>query len=323
MELAPIAMFVYNRLDMVKKTLCSLKKNIYAEDSILHIFADGAKPNISNSELEKVKKVRDFIKSEQWCKEVIIVESKVNLGLANSIIKGVTDVVNKHGKVIVLEDDLLLSPNFLSFMNSALSLYENESKVGSISGYVYPVKEKFPDLFFATLPECLGWATWKRAWNVFETDIYKCIAFFDSEDKIRRFEYNYSYGAYDFLFAQKSKKVDSWYIRWAASLFHHNMLTLYPGNNLVSHIGYEAGTHKYPSFLKSEPISSDVSEVCLIPIEISNEGERLIENYYNDYKMKLKKYYNNPFTLHKAVIRKWIGLLLPHGLYLYLKKKTF
>lgn len=323
MKLAPIAMFVYNRMDMVKKTLYSLKENIYAEESILYIFADGAKPNTSNSELEKVKKVRDFIRSEQWCKEVVIVESNVNLGLANSVIKGVTDVVNKHEKVIVLEDDLLLSPNFLSFMNTALSLYENESKVGSISGYVYPMREKFPDLFFATLPECLGWATWKRAWDVFEIDIYKCIAFFDSEDKIRRFEYNYSYGAYDFLFAQKNKKVDSWYIRWAASLFHHSMLTLYPGNNLVSHIGYEAGTHKYPSFLKPEPISSKVSEVCLIPIVISNEGERLIEKYYNDYKIKLKKYYNNPFTLHKAVIRKWIGFLLPHGLYLYLKKKAF
>ncbi len=322
MKLAPIAMFVYNRLDMVKKTLYSLKKNTCADQSMLYIFADGAKTNISNSELEKVRKVREFIRSEQWCKDVIIIESKENQGLANSIIRGVTDVINKHGKIIVLEDDLLLSPDFLSFMNEALLLYENEPKVGSISGYIYPMKEKFPNLFFATLPECLGWATWKRAWDMLETDIYKCIAFFDSEEKIRRFEYNYSYGAYDFLFAQKNKKVDSWYIRWAASLFQHNMLTLYPGNNLVSHIGYEAGTHKYPSFLKPEPISSDVPEVCLIPIEASDEGEKLIEKYYNEYKIRLKKYYNNPFTFHKAVIKKWIGFLLPHGLYLYLKKKA-
>ena len=323
MDLAPIAMFVYNRLDMAKRTLHSLKENILAKDSTLYIFADGAKEGISNNELDKVKEVREFIRSDRWCKEVIIIESDINKGLANSIIEGVTKVINQHGKIIVLEDDLLLSPYFLNFMNSALSMYEDEEKVGSISGYIYPMQEQFPDLFFATLPECLGWATWKRAWNVLETDIYKCIAFFDSEEKIRKFEYNHAYGAYDFLFAQKNKKVDSWYIRWAASLFHHNMLTLYPGNNLVSHIGYEVGTHKYPSFLKPEPISSKVSQVCLIPIKVSIEGEKLIEDYYNDYKKKLKAYYNNPFTFHKAVLRKWIGLLLPHGLYLYLKRKKF
>ncbi len=159
MNLSPIALFVYNRLEETQKTIEYLTKNELAEKSKLFIFSDGFK---DEKDKLKVNEVRNYLRTIRGFEEIKIIEKEKNYGLANSIIKGVTGVVNEYGKVIVLEDDLLTSPYFLKFMNDALYLYERENRVGAICGYVYSMKEQLPETFFLRFFNSWGWATWKK-----------------------------------------------------------------------------------------------------------------------------------------------------------------
>src|SRR3989338_525512 len=131
MKLAPITVFVYNRPWHIKQTIESLKKNKEAKKSDLFIFSDGPK---NEDDQKKVDEVRKYIKKVNGFKMVTIIERQKNLRLANSIIAGVTEIINKYGKIIVLEDDLIASPYFLKFMNKGLDLYKKEERVASIHG---------------------------------------------------------------------------------------------------------------------------------------------------------------------------------------------
>jgi len=138
--LAPIVLFVYNRLDHTQVVIETLLKNTLAKDSELYIFSDAAK---SENGIEKVNEVREFIRDDSWhtgLKKVSIVEAEKNKGLAKSIIGGVSEIIQRYGKVIVLEDDLNLSPYFLEYMNDALDYYKDDEEIWSISGYSFPMK---------------------------------------------------------------------------------------------------------------------------------------------------------------------------------------
>ena len=123
MSLAPIVLFVYNRPQHTLRTLKALSQNVLAKDSDLYVFADGAKENADEETLKRIKEVREIVKSKEWCQKTILTEGKINKGLGNSIIDGVSKVVKEYGKVIVLEDDLVTSPYFLKYMNDALDIY--------------------------------------------------------------------------------------------------------------------------------------------------------------------------------------------------------
>ena len=125
MKLAPIILFVYNRPWHTEQTLRALMANELAVESELYIYADGPKPNATDEQLQKIREVRQLIRQEQWCGKVHVVESEKNKGLANSVINGVSEIVNKYGRIIVLEDDLKTSPTFLTYMNQALEYYES------------------------------------------------------------------------------------------------------------------------------------------------------------------------------------------------------
>ena len=165
MALAPIALFVYNRPKHTASTVESLQKNVLANESDLFIFSDG--PN-RPSQYGMVNSVREYISDITGFKSVVIVERDRNKGLANSIIDGVSRLCKEFGQVIVLEDDLVTSPHFLSYMNEALNIYRHNDTVISIHGYVYPFKSKLPETFFLRGADCWGWATWDRGWNLFE-----------------------------------------------------------------------------------------------------------------------------------------------------------
>lgn len=169
-ELSPIVLFVYKRPWHTKCCLESLEKNQLADSSILYIYADGPRVDATIEDLNKINDVRQLIRKKNWCNETHIIEAKENKGLGNSVIDGVTEIVNRYGKIIVLEDDLVLSTGFLNYMNDALALYENEHPVMHISGYMYPVKAKLPDTFFYNSASCWGWATWARAWKYFSAN---------------------------------------------------------------------------------------------------------------------------------------------------------
>lgn len=239
--LAPIALFAYNRPDHLKLTIEALQANILAQESELFIFCDGAK-NSQNE--EKVNQVRSYARSVSGFKKVTVFEKEKNFGLAESIISGVTEIVNKFDRAIVLEDDLVTSPHFLEFMNEALDLYENDAEVASIHGYVYPVKNKLPETFFIRGADCWGWATWKRAWDLFERNGTKLLAELKEKNLTKLFDFNGTYPYVRMLEDQIAGKNNSWAIRWYASAFLANKLTLYPGQSLVHNIGNDgSGTH--------------------------------------------------------------------------------
>ncbi len=134
MELSPIILFVYNRPAHTRRTLEALSANNLAAKSLLYIFSDGPKENASSSELINIEATRNVIKSKKWCGEVVINEKRKNRGLVDSIIAGISDVTEAHGRAIVLEDDIITQPGFLQFMNDALVLYADQERVMQIVG---------------------------------------------------------------------------------------------------------------------------------------------------------------------------------------------
>ena len=280
-RLAPIVLFVYNRPELALKTLECLAKNREAENSILYIYSDGPKAGAGESHQGKIEQVRKVIRSKQWCKEINIIESEKNKGLANSIMDGVTSVVNDHGKIIVMEDDLITSPYFLKFMNEALDYYESEEKVISIHGYLYPVIGKLPETFFLKGADCWGWATWKRGWDLFEKDGSRLLKELRDKKMEYEFDYNGSYPYSKMLEDQIAGKNDSWAIRWNASAFLKNKLTLYPGRSLTQNIGTEGdGTHMSKTELYNTEISQTPVQVEKIPVEPNEYAFKLFRVYF-------------------------------------------
>ena len=221
-DLAPVVIFTYNRPWHTQQTLEALQKNQLANESELFIYSDAPK---NNDDVENVISVRKYIKTLDGFKKIKIIERDENLGLANSIIDGVTEVVNEYGSIIVLEDDLITSPYFLYFMNKNLTLYKNNDKVGSVTGYI-PYIQNLPDLFFLKFGASLGWGTWKRVWNSIEFDSEKLLSRFDSKKKIKDFNMDGSYNFYKMLNFQNDKKIDSWAIRFLASQFLQGLILI-------------------------------------------------------------------------------------------------
>jgi len=240
-KLAPIALFVYNRPEHTRRTLASLQKNLLADESKLFIFADAAK---TEADRDKVDEVRQIISNVSGFKSVKITERKQNMGLANSIIDGVTHLVNEYGRIIVFEDDLLSSPYTLQFFNEALTYYQDEDKVMHIGAYMYNLKDKqLPQTFFWRAATSWGWATWDRAWKNFEPDVDVLLARFDKE-KTRRFSIEGTMNFWKQLLDFKAGKNNSWAIRWYASIFLKDGLTLNPSHSLIQNIGNDgSGTH--------------------------------------------------------------------------------
>ncbi|MES2875154.1 MAG: glycosyltransferase [Bacteroidota bacterium] len=240
-QLAPIALFVFNRPEHTRRTLKFLKQNLLADESRLFIFSDGAK---TDQQGESVAEVREIISSVEGFKSVEIICRKTNFGLANSIIDGVSMLTEKYGKVIVFEDDLISSPFTLRYFNDALKRYENEDKVMHIGAYMYPIKNKnLPQTFFYRAASSWGWATWGRAWKHFEPDIDRIISQFD-HDKIKRFSIDGTMNFWKQIREFKRGKNNSWAIRWYASIFLKGGLTLNPSASLVNNIGHDgSGIH--------------------------------------------------------------------------------
>ncbi|EMJ54262.1 glycosyltransferase [Leptospira interrogans] len=283
MSLAPIALFVYNRPEHTKRTIDSLSNNDYAEQSELFVFCDGPKPNTN---MDKIREVRSIVKQATGFKKVIVYEKENNVGLAKSIISGVTELVTKHGKIIVLEDDMITSKYFLTYLNHGLEYYENLNQVVSIHAYRLPFTAKTPETYFLRGADCWGWATWKRGWDLFEVDGQKLLDKLISEKLIYQFDMQGSYPYTQMLKDQIAGKNDSWAIRWYASTFLQNKLTLYPARSLVFNIGLDAsGTHcevtnEYDVDLSSIPIRIETIQI---------EENVHIRNLYRDYFRKLSQ----------------------------------
>jgi hypothetical protein len=275
---APIALFVYNRLEHTKKTIQALKRNHLAEQSDLFIFSDGAR---NDKELAKVSELRGYLETVSGFKKIEIIKREKNFGLANSIIDGVTSVIKEFKKIIVMEDDLVTSQYFLQYMNSALTHYQDNPKVASIHGYVYPVEENLPENFFLRGADCWGWGTWERAWNLFNPNPNELLAELKKQNLLYQFDINGSTHNVKMLKNQASGKVDSWAIRWHASIFLKNMFTLYPGKSLVQNIGTDGeGTHTNSTNVYEVILSEKNIEIKDIPVEENELALKAFEKFF-------------------------------------------
>lgn len=250
-ELAPIILFVYNRPWHTQQTIEALKKNELACESELIVYSDAAK---NENVVQKVNEVRDYIRTINGFKEVTIIEREKNWGLADSIIDGVTKIVNQYGKVIVLEDDLVTSPYFLKFMNEALGFYKGEKKVWHISGWGYPIEnDDLNDVFLFRVSSCWGWATWADRWNNYEKNINKTIKTF-SKDDIKKFNLENNENFWGQVLGNKNGRINTWAVFWYAIIFKNDGLCLHPTQTFVENIGLDgSGIHcRENNYLKSE-----------------------------------------------------------------------
>jgi len=277
-KITPIVLFVFARPDHTRRTLEALAANRFAAQSDLFIYADGAR---CQDEAGRVGEVRALARSTAGFHSCTVIERSANYGLARNIIEGVTEICDRYGRVIVLEDDMVTSPSFLAYMNDALERFAEDKRVASIHGYVYPVRQSLPEAFFLRGADCWGWATWSRAWKHFNPDGKFLLNELNRRGLIGKFDYN---GAYPFsrLLANQIKgKNDSWAIRWHASAFLAGMLTLYPGCSLIQNIGIDgSGTHCEKSFFFDCEFAQEAPNLSDLEVNVSDEARLIIESYF-------------------------------------------
>jgi hypothetical protein len=278
---APIIFFAYNRPEHTRQSLESLKANAEAQNSCLYIFCDGPKTGANEETRNRIHEVRSIVHEQSWCGEVQIVGRTTNTGLAASVMEGVTNVLNRHDRCIVLEDDLEVSPFFLKYMNDALNEYADNNRVISVHGYTYPVQQPLPETFFLRGADCWGWATWKRGWQLFEPDGRKLLSELKRTNQLCAFNYNNSYNYAKMLQKQIRSENDSWAIRWYASAFLNDKLTLYPGRSLVKNAGADGlGTHVGVSASFDVPLSEHPVKVGGIPVSAQPDCQHYFEQYF-------------------------------------------
>lgn len=275
---APVVVFCYKRPDHLARTISSLVSNPEAAASHLTLFCDAAK---SPADAAAVDAVRRYVDSIEGFASVNRVYRQSNMGLAHSIIDGVSRLLRSHDRVIVLEDDLLLSPHFLDFMNQGLRCYQTDDRVASIHGYCYPVQEALPETFFMRGADCWGWATWARAWAHFEPDGQFLLQQLRQRKLLHDFDLDGSYLYSRMLRGQIAGRNDSWAIRWHASCYLRDMLTLYPGRSLVENIGNDAsGTHCALTEMYSGGLGVRPVQLQRLPLEPSSVARSAFVRFF-------------------------------------------
>ena len=299
---APVVLFVYKRPLHTALVIDSLLRNPEAKATDLIIYSDAPKDLSSEA---GVMKVRALVSNLKDFKSVKIILRENNLGLSRSIISGVSDVLNDYGVAIVLEDDLVVSSRFLEYMNSGLEFYRDEKRVASIHGYTYPVHDPLPESFFLRGGDCWGWATWSRAWEHMNLDGFLLMKELEQRRLINKFDLEGAYPYYKMLKNQIQGVNDSWAIRWHASLFLADMLTLYPGKSLVQNIGHDgSGVHSAKASYLNVSLCNE--KVTINNIKISEDSYAR-----NQFKKFLWKHHSSPFAILKRIYYKIFFHLFP------------
>lgn len=316
---SPIVVFAYDRLEHLRLTIEALANNKEAAESDLIVYSDAA---ASVENVEDVDSVRGYLKTICGFRNVLIHQRSVNIGLAQSIISGVNEVLVSYNTVIVLEDDLVTSPYFLSYMNGALKKYEHEDRVASIHAYLPPISCSLPETFFMPGSDCWGWGVWRRSWSLFNADGQQLLDQLKEQNLLKVFDLNGSVGYSQMLYDQINGKNNSWAIRWHASTFIANKLTLHPGRSLIQNTGLDgSGTHcqvtrSYDTLLTETPIY-----LADIVVEPSTLGLTAFAKFFKENK---KENGNRGLQLLSSTklkrVRKLIEQWLPPVLLNYAKK---
>lgn len=279
MKHAPILLFTYNRLSHTRRCVEALLNNSLSSESELFIYSDAAK---DETQQKAVEEVRQYIHTIRGFKHITITERDENWGLARSIIDGVTTQVNRYGKVIVLEDDLVVAPHFLQFMNDALETYKDEPQVGHIQACDFTQDPTLPETFLIRWTGSWGWGTWDRAWKHFNPNGKALLQELIDKKLTYTFDFNGKYGYTRMLRRQIEGKNNSWAIRWNASLFLKNILSLNVGRSLVQNVGFDgSGTNCGGGGLYASDIYQERLPVTPIsPIQENLEARQAYVNYY-------------------------------------------
>lgn len=304
MELAPICIFSYNRPNHLQRVLDALSKNDLASESVLYIYCDGAKANATKSQCDKVIQNQDFAnqfaltaKKQGLFRDIHVICSDKNKGLANSIIGGVTEVINQHGRVIVLEDDLLTSPYFIKYMNAALDFYATRPGVMSVSANRPPlskmaVPDDYPyDVFASLRSYSTGWATWSDRWNRVDWSMDFLQEFLSHPEQIEAFNRGGD-DMTEMLCMQRDGKIDSWAIRFGFAHFREHCVAILPCIPYVDNIGFD-GTGIHSGINRTDEYRNDLSMSVPNPrfLDVIYEDSRIINAFYNRFCRKKRPLY--------------------------------
>jgi GNT-I family len=280
-SVAPIVFFVYNRPEHTRQTLEALSKNQLASQSSLFIYIDGPKANATSETIAKIEAVKKIAAEKKWCGQVTIIAAEKNKGLFKSITEGITKTVDQFGKVIVMEDDILVAPGFLKYMNDALDLYENTPEVMHISGFSREEFNAVPaaaSTYFFYHTTCWGWATWKRAWDKFIPDALQVKHAVSKKGNIKKLNMDNTFEMFWGLKAIADGKFQSWNTVWHSVVFLNEGFCLHPSKSMVSNIGNDgSGEHCLPdeSFGKNQLGTENIS-LTKIPLQ----ENKAIQAYY-------------------------------------------
>lgn len=282
---APIVMFVYNRADHFTAVYDALKNCEQASDSELFIFCDGAKTEEGKPKVDEVRAAVRSIENAGDFKCVHIIESPINRGLAASVISGVTEVVNKFGRVIVLEDDCVPSVYFLKFMNECLDKFENNREIGAIAGYSPAIKlppDYKYDIFTAYRSCSCSWATWRRCWSGVDWELNDIKAI-SSVDFVKRLNSNGS-DRFIRLYRQTKGNGSSWSVRFGAHLVKNSMLTVYPRYSYIKNIGCDSsGVHSKEEDAEKMSVELDkaIANPIIEPVKLDGRIQKAMKRHYS------------------------------------------
>ena len=287
-ELAPICLFTYNRLNETIKTIKALQNNFLAIDSDLHIYSDGGK---TEKDKEKVTKVRNYLYSISGFKSITILESPTNRGLANSVISGVSEMLELNERIIVLEDDLVTSPNFLDFLNQALTFYQRDDAIFSISGYTLnlPSLPGEKDYYFGYRASSWGWGIWRDRWNVIDWNVTEYEGFIKNKNLVEEFKR----GGSDLprmLRNQINGKIDSWAIRFCFHQFKYNLKTVFPAKSKLISVGFSnEATHTAGSKRFITPLDKEIKRKYIFE-KFKNIDQKIAHEFASKFSVKSRVY---------------------------------
>lgn len=305
-QYAPIALFVYKRLGKTQEVINSLKNNNICSECVLYVFSDGAK---GDEDRKDVVELRRYLREIDGFKNIVINEREENIGLARNIVDGVGILLKKYGKVVVIEDDIVVGKNFLKYMNDALRLYEDKKEVMEISGYIEPISYTgLSDSAFIKNGYCWGWATWEDRWKQFsmanKVKIYKGISFTDRY----HFDLEGVIGKSTQLFYNAVGILDTWAVYWSLAIYRNDGLVLVPKRSLVKNIGTDgSGEHQATELYDSGAVFDGV--IDYFP-DVYEEDV--------DVRQRIKKYYKS--KMPGLARRVWRKLILVHYRIKHLKE---
>jgi hypothetical protein len=285
--LAPICLFTYNRLLETTTTVKALQSNFLAKESDLFIFSDASK---SDKEDLLIQEVRNYLKTVTGFKSVTIFEASVNKGLANSIIDGVTQILKNNESVIVLEDDLVTSPNFLDFMNQALVFYKMDSNILSISGYtldLHSLKKASKDYYYGYRASSWGWGVWANRWQ----QISWCDDNYQRLLNDKNLQKKFNRGGSDMsnmLKKQLKGQIDSWAIRFCYHQFIHQLKTVFPTSSKINSIGFgDNATHTSGTKRFITKLDTSLERTFFFE-QYDKMDEQLVKEFANKFSIKTR-----------------------------------